>query len=980
VILDKALGIFRFVGKLIGMNFTRSLFTSLSCLMVVSPIVSAEEKTWAHEQSDIAADSKVTYGELPNGMRYVLMPNQEPPGRVSMRLHIDAGSLSEREDQRGVAHFLEHMVFNGSKSFPDATKLIPQMQRLGISFGAHANAYTSFDETVYMLDLPNNEKDTLELGFTVMRDFGDGALLRAEEIEKERGVILSEKTSRDSVQRRLLEKQFKELLPESLISKRFPIGTEEIISSAPRSAFTDFYSEYYIPERMTFIYVGDFDAAEAEKRIIETFSSMKNPEKQGVDPLLGKLPESKGFQTLVMADKEVDTTDLTLLKMEPFTAEIDNKKNRGQDLPLKIANSIITKRFSILSKEENAPISSGYAFDYNLFSFIEMSGLTVNVKEHDWEKALPTLEQELRRAIQYGFTASEFNEVKAKLINQYEQAVKSASSRKSNELASALTEHIHDNYVFSTQEDDLKILLENLESITPEVCHEAFKKNWDTEDTYFILTTNKAETSVKQALADSYKKSQQTELAAPVEKTATEFAYQSFGEPGEVKTKKHISDLDITQLDFHNGCHCNVKETDFDKNSIVLTARIGGGKLTMPKDEKSKGLDLFSSAIVNGGGLGKHSNDELETILAGKNVSVSFRIVDDAFLLSGATTPEDLELQIQLMCAHIVDLGFRVESERLFDAQLPAIFSQMEHTAAGPQAKLRAFLRGGDNRFVFPTPAQAKALSIDQTKAWIAPALASHYLELSIVGDVDTEKLIPILERNLGALPKREATKPLYTEERLLANLPTPPNTQRYTFDSKIPNGSAFVVWKTAGMRDDNISEVRRMSIVADILDERMREKIREELGEAYSPYAGSQMNDTFTDLGFLVAVSAGKPEQSEPVGKLIIEIADKLANEGATQDELDRALAPRLSSLKQSLRQNSYWLNTVLSKSQEKPIQLDWARGRDADYKSIKLEEINALAKKYLFKENVFRFEIIPEQKVIPMPLPVEKELKKAQ
>ena len=197
-----------------------SLTAFSSSLIAKEPAIdqTTKPRPWAQQSSDIKADPRVTYGSLPNGMRYVIMPNQQPLGRVSLRLHIAAGSLMEREDQRGIAHFLEHMLFNGSKNFPDASELIPKMQRLGIGFGSHANAYTSFDETVYMLDLPNTEKETLDLGFTVMRDFGDGALLRAEEIEKERGVILSEKTSRDSVSMRLMQQQFDALLPDALLT------------------------------------------------------------------------------------------------------------------------------------------------------------------------------------------------------------------------------------------------------------------------------------------------------------------------------------------------------------------------------------------------------------------------------------------------------------------------------------------------------------------------------------------------------------------------------------------------------------------------------------------------------------------------------------------------------------------------------------------------------------------------------------------
>lgn len=942
------------------MKFPKSIALSLGCLTLLSPLLSAESrKLWAHQSSDIAVDAKVTYGSLPNGMRYILMPNQEPPGRVSMRLHIGAGSLMEREDQRGVAHFLEHMVFNGTKSFPDASKLIPQMQRLGIAFGAHANAYTSFDETVYKLDLPNNEQDTLKLGFDVMRDFGDGALLREQEIEKERGVILSEKTSRDSVQFRLMEKQFKALLPDALIAERFPIGTEEIIKSAPRSAFTDFYQDYYTPQNMVFVYVGDFNVAEAEKRIIKTFSSMTNPDAKTKTPQLGNIPSGKGFQTLALSDKEVDTTDLTLIAIKPFTSKPDTKKNRGEKLALSIANSILSNRISILSKKENATFSSGYAFQQNLFKFMSMGGITVNAKDHDWKSALPVAEQELRRAIEHGFTQSELNEVKANLTNQYKQAIKAAPTRQSASIASAITQSVHRNKVFSSPEEDLAVLTSNLEPLSPDVAHAAFKAFWDTQDISLILTTNQEQEGVPEKLKTLYKQSRESTVSKPEEQEVTAFAYSQIGKVGSLKQENKIKDLDISQMEFHNGCKCNAKHTDFNKNSVTMTARIGGGKLTMPKTKP--GLDLLSNAVMNNGGLGKHSVEDLKRTLAGKNVNIAFSVSDDAFVFSGGTTPEDLELQLQLLCAYLTDPGMRPEAERLFKDQLPALFSQMKYTDAGAKAEMSAFIRGNDERFVFPKKEQLESYTTKDVKDWLSPALEKDYLELSIVGDYDHETLLPILEKTIGALPPRNQEKNAYEKQRLIANRPKTGVSKRYTFESKIPTGSAMVIWNTEGLVSENIGTIRRLGVLSTILSNRMREKIREELGESYSPYAGSQADDTFQDLGFIVAISAGKPEQAKPIGKLIIEIAKELSTNGATQDELERAIAPTLSSLKQSLRQNNYWLNTVMAQSQEQPFRLDWSRNRDKDYASITLEEVNTLAKQYLTAENSYRFEIVP-------------------
>ena len=234
-------------------------------------VAAVTPEPWPQATSDIAPDPKAVFGSLENGMRYIIYPNAEPPKRVSLRMHIASGSLMEADDQQGLSHFLEHMVFNGSKDF-SADELIPKMQRLGISFGAHVNAYTSFDETVYMLDLPDLSEETMKLGFTVMRDFADGALLDADEIDKERGVILSEKVSRDSVGDRIMRQQFTKILPGSLLAKRFPIGLDEVIQTATRERFTDLYTRFYIPRRMTFVVVGDIAPLAMEKTIKETFS------------------------------------------------------------------------------------------------------------------------------------------------------------------------------------------------------------------------------------------------------------------------------------------------------------------------------------------------------------------------------------------------------------------------------------------------------------------------------------------------------------------------------------------------------------------------------------------------------------------------------------------------------------------------------------------------------------------------------------
>ncbi|MBB06877.1 MAG: peptidase M16 [Roseibacillus sp.] len=935
----------------------------LSLLLILGgsaflPAKEAQPTKWPQEDSDIAVDPKVEFGTLKNGMRFAILRNAEPPGRVSLRLHVAAGSLNEADDQRGLAHFLEHMLFNGSRNFPDVENLLGQMQRLGIAFGSHANAYTSFDETVYMLDLPNIEEETLKLGFDVMRDFGDGALLSSEEIEKERGVILSEKRSRDSVEMRLMEQQFGFLLPDSLITHRFPIGTEKVIKEAKRDRFTSFYEDYYTPAKMTFIVVGDIDPLVYKKRIIETFSSMKNPDQPGTAPEMGTIPKGFKFQAAVFSDKEVKSDDLALGFVQAYQPTPDRVSNRIKRYPLRVANSIIGRRFDILAKKEGSPISSGSAGRFEWFNAIEFGSIDVTAVEGQWEAAVPVMEQELRRALQYGFTSTELDETKAEIINQAEQAVQRADTRQSSSLAMGLVNSINSNRVFTSPAESLRITKMAVEALTLEKCHEALKSFWKDRDLTITLTSRTAPENGTSTLAALYRKSQEVKVDPPEKKEDVTFAYTNFGEAGTVTSRREIEDLGITQLILSNNIRINLKRTDFQKNSISVHARFGNGKLTQPADKPS--LDMFSTVLLNAGGLGKHSADDLKRITAGRNVGGSLGVDDDAFTMDGSTTAEDLEMQLQLLCASITDPGYREEALRQFRKMLPMMDSQLKFTMSGAMAEMQEWSRGGDGRFAKPDPEVLAKYTADDVKAWVSDEFKDSYLEVSLVGDFDIEKTVTLLLKTVGALPNRSSTKPALSKERQLKT-PELPATKKFTYTSKIPQAASLVGWTIPPVRED-IRELRRLNVLATILDDRLRTKLREELGATYSPQAHANASMVF-NYGNLMAMSIGAPEDVEKVTGLIHEMGLELGAKGVTQDELDRALKPILSNLEKTLRNNGYWLNTVMAQSQAEPYRLDWARGRDKDYASIKLDEINDLAREHLGRENAAQIAILPEK-----------------
>ena len=923
------------------------------------PSVAVKAREWPQAKSDITPDPAAVFGKLENGMRYMILPNSEPPNRLSLRLHIAAGSLMEEEDQRGVAHFLEHMVFNGTKRHKDANTLIREMQTRGIAFGAHVNAYTSFDETVYMLDLPDLKPDTMKLTFGVLRDFADGALLSAEEIDAERGVILAEKASRDSVEYRMMLKQFQTMLPGSLIGERFPIGEEVVIKNAPRPRFVDFYQKYYTPERMTFVAVGNIDAAELELTIKETFGTLVNPEKPGDDPDMGEVAMPEGVKPHIFSDPELTSTDVSLNLVRPFERKPDTKETRAARFPVEIAHSIMGRRFERITKQENSPVSTGSASKFALFNELEMGSVSLTAADDRWQEMVPILEQELRRAKQHGFTEAELSESKANLLNAYREAVKRKDTRKSDSLATAIASSVNDGSVFSTPEADLALSEEILNGITVAEVHADFVKFWEAPGYHLVLSTKKAPEDAAETLAKLYEKSAETAVEPPAARAMIPFGYTDFGTPGTIASTAEIKDLEITQIKLANNVRINLKKTDFEKNRIRMMARIGTGQLSQPKD--SPMLDKFANAIFDGGGLGKHTNDELSEILAGRNASVGLSIGEDAFTLSGSTTPDDQLLQLQIMVASLTDPGYRPEALWQFQKAIPMLFQSIKHTTSGPMMEMNAWLHGGDFRFTIPTQEQISNYTIDQVKAWLTPELEKGYLELTIVGDFNQETLLKDLLATFGSLAKRDAAPPVKTALSRKVDFPEPPSEKTFSYESKIPQAAATAVWKTDGMRG-NIPEVRRLNVLSEIYGDRLREEIREKLGASYSPNAGVGGSDALEGMGYLIGQSIGKPDDIPLLLTTMETIAKELSGKGATQDELNRALAPTLSNLEKTLRDNSYWLSTVLSQSQADPEKLELARSRDKDYRSITLKEINALAKKYYTPKNLHKISILPE------------------
>lgn len=909
---------------------------------------------------DLPVDPAAHFGQLENGVRYVVYPNNEPKQRASLRLLVLAGALQEQENQRGVAHFLEHMVFNGSEHYAPGT-LVEFFQRMGMSFGGDTNAFTSFERTQYMIELPATDEATLTEGFQVLGDYVGGLLLLPEEIDHERGVILSEKRARDNVGFRTFVARFDFMLGDTLFPHRLPIGLEEVIEKAPRERFVEFWDQWYRPDNIVVIAVGDFDAAKVEQLIRDQFAGLKARAAAPAATDLGKLPQFEGVKTWFHPEPESPSTSVSISQITPAPNEPDSAQKRIDTLPRMLALGILNRRLSELAKKEDAPFTGAYAWVADQYRFYRQAEVTVTCKPEQWAKALAVGEQELRRALEHGFHAAELREVVAGFINGLEQAVKQAPTRRSGGLANQLADSIVEQEDFTSPEADRDLLVPALEKITPEQCLEALRQAYGAPGTFVMVTGNaQIPGDAAAAIASAYAASQTVPVAALPAPAEAQWGYASTGEPGKVVSRQHIDDLDVDLVTFANGVRLNLKRTDFEAGRIRTGVRVGDGSITQPKGKP--GLSWLASGTFGAGGLGKHSADELRRVLAGRNVGSGFGIDTDAFVFTGGTTPDDLTLQLQLIVAQLTDAGWRPEALRQARKGIDQTYRSFEFTANGPlSTEVAPLLANGDERFGLPASKDVMLeRNLDEAKAWIAPQLAHGALEVSLVGDLDVETAIKAAAATLGALPPRETRPDLADLKKV--SFPAEPFVRSYEFISEIPKGNVIAYWPTTDAFDVHVA--RRLSVLGRVLADRLRVKIREEIGGTYSPSAGSFTSDTFPGYGYLQAGCVVNPDDAPKILAAMVAIGEDLAKNGVSEDELDRARKPILTSIRESVRTNGYWGGTVLARAQEKPEVLDWARSREPDYEAITAAELSALAAKYLGTDRVSTVTIGPKAK----------------
>jgi zinc protease len=911
---------------------------------------------WPHETGDIAPDPAVIWGRLDNGMRYALLPNTTPKDRISLRLVMDAGSLMERDDQRGLAHFLEHMAFKGSQNMP-AGDLVRYLERLGMAFGADTNARTSYDSTVYQLELPANDPQLVDRSLLVLRDYVDRLLIPAAEMERERGVVLSEKRLRNTPQYRAMDANLAFLLPDTLVPVRSPIGTEEVISGAPRERLERFYRDYYTASRATLVVVGAFDPKGLEALIRTHFAGLRAAAQEAPNPDLGEI-RTRGLEARVHYEPD-GRTSVALQVVKPIEPQPDVHARRVHDLDLYLAHAIISRRLSTLAMQPDAPLLGGGAYSDDFLDLARLGNISINTTPERWRDGIAVAEQELRRALTYGFSESEIDEQVRTLVTHYEQNLRGAATRESNDLAEEIVSSLLERHVFTSPEQDVQEVRKMLAEVTPESIVAAARELWSGSGPLIMVSGPVRADDAQAAIEQAYRASQSVAVAAPQRGALQQFAYESFGSNPKLVSSKVTDVLGVTQLRFANNVRLNLKHTDYEADNVLVAVRIGGGRLELPRDKP--GLEQLAESAFVAGGLGKHTLDDLNRITAGHTIGMSFDVDDDAFVLAGRTTPKDLQLQLQLLAAYMVDPAYRAESIARFRQGLPQLYRNLERTPMGIlQKEVVRYLRSGDPRFGYPEQAVLAARTLDELREALSEPLARGYVEVSIVGDVDLEQATQAVASTFGSLPQRQAEKPAYDGARIV-RFPDARALTTFAYDTGDPKALAAVYWPTTDF--SQLHDVRRLFVLAKVLGNRVLERVRNMEGLTYTAQGDHAPSQVFPGYGFLYAIVDAPPQKSRELADEIVEIAGEVYRDGVTADELERARNPVVSELRRLLSTNSYLLSAIISGSQEKPDKLQRAATSVQEISSLTVADLNQVARRYLDPQRALPVVIMPRE-----------------
>jgi len=905
-------------------------------------------------QSDIPPDPAVTFGELPNGMRYAIQHNATPSGAVSMRLRIAAGALQEEKDQRGLAHFLEHMAFRGSRNVPDQ-EMNRRLQRLGLSFGSDTNASTGQEETIYQFDLPRSDDVSVDTALDLLREIAANLSLDPAAAKTEAGVVLSELQLRElpsfkAAQARL-DFYFQDPRAAQLAN-----GDPDVIAKASIERIRAFYQAYYRPERATVIIVGDIDPAKMKDKINAVFAGWHGIGPAGHDPKLA-IPLNRGLEVQTFDGKGVGNT-VSLVWTAAPEIKPETLATEKDGLIEQIALAVLNRRYRDMAVTPDRPFTRAGVARSQEYQAVRMASLSVGYEPGRWRQALTEAEKMRLEILDKGVTQPELDRVLTEMRASFEQRARGEATRPSRAIVNGIIGELGENDVYTSNARDLVTFNDDTRDLTVETVNKALRAAFQGGGPLIFAAGESPIEGGADAVRDAFLAAQKADRSAvevAAQAPVKPWPYTRFGTPGAVASTQAVADVGATYVRFANGVRLTVRPSQFSRGEIEVSVKIGNGRLELPRDRVTA---AWAAGALTAGGLKDLTATEIGRTLAGRHYGASFGVGDDGFTLAGGTTPEDLDLQMQVLAAYVTQPAFRPDA---FERSRTAYAERLRQAGTNPQAvmqlKLAEALHDGDKRWASPAAADVEAAKPEDLRALLQPVLEKGAIDITIVGDTSVEKAVAAVAATFGALPPR-------SDARILADAANGtrfpaggvPPVRLVTADQKGQEIVA-VVWPTHGRFPDIQDDVTQ-SLLADIMSDRLFEDLRG-LGTVYVAQAGSSSSKVF-DHGYIQALAQLQPSAEQKFHGVLAQVVADLKAGKLTEDELTRARAPALEELRKARETNAYWLS-VLDDTQQHPGKLDLARHYEAALKAITLADIQAAAKKYLNEPKALKLSVGP-------------------
>lgn len=862
-------------------------------------------------QDVMTLDRAIKYGKLSNGLTYYIRKNSQPENRVEMRLVVNAGSVLEKENQQGIAHFLEHMAFNGTKNFPKG-ELLNYLEKAGVRFGADINATTGFDYTIYMLPIPSNDPNLLNNGYQVLRDWAGNLLLDKEEIEKERGVIIEEKRMRQNAGQRAFTQYIPALTNNSLYGNRIPIGREEIINTAPRQAFADFYHDWYRPDNMAVIVVGDIDTEAAEKKIKTLFANLKNPANAPKRPDTIPITWHQTSQVKVISDPENTNNTLSVY--------FDMKVRKDDKSWLPYHDQIITRLISDLFRgrlQENlvnpqSPLSyAAISPDGGFLSFrgYSISNLFAVVKDKPAD-ALKLMVGEVLKAQQYGFTEPELERARKAMVKFYDEGLAERGKTESAQYAGEYIEH------FLYKEPSPGIVAEHafvqkmLTQLTLSEINERVK-SLDLNKPVFILynTTEAQKNSISATgLLQEFELARQQKVIAYSETKVADRLMDNPPQPGTVINRTNNPDFGSITLSLSNGITVIYKKTDFKNDEIVFKGSQWGGCTNYTPEEIMLSRNLMLIAAL---GVGKVKAGDMPKVMSGVDARVTINLLPTQLLLSGGCSAKDLETFLQLLHLRLTDVNFDPED---FKGIQSALASQFGNMLKNPSMKFADTLNqvryNYSNRINgFPVAENILKLTPDELRNFYKKITGNlNGLTLSFSGNIDEKLFIPLVEKYVASIAT--AAQPVTLNK---ANIPAPiAGDNSFSFKMGKENKSEINRAYYGKATELTNWDVLHFSLLGEMLQIQATKKLREEMGNTYAPAISFSLQRLPIGEYSLALIVSALPANTEKIISAFDELINQIIKGEWNEEDLQKAKAQRIKALETQTRTNAYWANTL--------------------------------------------------------------------